>query len=168
MKKIIENAGKITFINRPIPVPYNYRIVYKISKIILIIGETCKRGGCSTIKLHIVSNAISSNKALKELEKFLEDNTNIVSIVRFDPALTRAVNYALGEQIIDIQANGKLKLNEKGKKLYEEIMNDNSIMIMEKDSLKNISNKLTEEKINEIIVSWRNCNVLDKSIKNSN
>ena len=50
----------------------------------------------------------------------------------------------------------------------EEIMNDNSIMIMEKDSLKNISNKLTEEKINEIIVSWRNCNVLDKSIKNSN
>ena len=126
MKKIIENAEKITFINRPIPVPYNYRIVYKISKIILIIGETCKRGGCSTIKLHIVSNAISSNKALKELEKFLEDNTNIVSIVRFDPALTRAVNYALGEQIIDIQANGKLKLNEKGKKLYEEIMNDNT------------------------------------------
>ena len=126
MKKIIENAEKITFINRPIPVPYNYRIVYKISKIILIIGETCKRGGCSTIKLHIVSNAISSNKALKELEKFLEDNTNIVSIVRFDPALTRAVNYALGEQIIDIQANGKLKLNEKGKKLYEEIMNDNA------------------------------------------
>ena len=111
-------------------------------------------------------NLYSENS--KELEKFLEDNTNIVSIVRFDPALTRAVNYALGEQIIDIQANGKLKLNEKGKKLYEEIMNDNSIMIMEKDSLKNISNKLTEEKINEIIVSWRNCNVLDKSIKNSN
>lgn len=168
MNEIIEDAKKITFINRPIQVPYNYRIVYKVCKIVLIIGETCKRGGCSTIKLHIISNAISSNKSLKELEKFLDDSSNNVSIVRFDPALTRAINYALAENIIDIQNNGKIKLSDKGKVLYQEVIEDKELMILEKDSLKNISNKLTEEKIEEIIVNWRNGNVSDKKIKNSN
>lgn len=168
MSEIIEDAKKITFINRPIQVPYNYRIVYKVCKIVLIIGEICKRGGCSTIKLHIISNAISSNKSLKELEKFLNDSSNNVSIVRFDPALTRAIDYALAEKIIDIQNNGKIKLSDKGKFLYQEVIEDKELMILEKDSLKHISNKLTEEKIEEIIVNWRNGNVSDKKIKNSN
>lgn len=168
MKKTVEEAKEITFVNRPIQVPYNYRIVYKICKIVLIIGITCRRGGCSTLKLHIISNAISSNEAFKELTKFIENTSNRVSIIRFDPALTRAINYALAEKIIDIQSNGKIKLTDIGKKLYDEILNDQDIMIMEKDTLNSISNKLTEDKIEEIIVNWRNSNAFDKEIKDNN
>lgn len=168
MKKIIEDAKEITFVNRPIQVPYNYRIVYKVCKIVLIIGTTCKRGGCSTLKLHIISNAVSSNEALKELRKFLENTSNRVSIIRFDPALTRAINYALAENIITIQVNGKIKLTDIGKNVYDEIMENKDIMIMEKDTLNNISDKLTEDKIDEIIVNWRNSNALDKEIKDNN
>ena len=168
MKKILEDAKEITFVNRPIQVPYNYRIVYKICKIVLIMGKACKRGGCSTLKLHIISNAISSNEALKELRKFLENTSNRVSIIRFDPALTRAINYALAENIIDIQANGKIKLTDLGKKIYDEILHDENIMIMEKDSLNSISDKLTEAKIEEIIANWRNSDAFDKEIKDNN
>lgn len=168
MKKIDKDAKEITFVNRPIQVPYNYRIVYKVCKIVLIIGTTCRRGGCSTLKLHIISNAISSNEALKELSKFLENKSNRVSIIRFDPALTRAINYALAENIIDIQADGKIKLTNIGKKVYDEIMENKEIMIIEKDTLNCISNKLTETKIEEIIIDWRNSNAFDKEIKDNN
>lgn len=168
MEKILEDAKEITFVNRPIQVPYNYRIVYKICKIVLIIGKTCKRGGCSTLKLHILSNAVSSNEALKELRKFLENTSNRVSIIRFDPALTRAINYALAENIIDIQANGKIKLTDIGRKIYDQILYDENIMIMEKDTLNNISDRLTEAKIEEIIANWRNSDAFDKEIKDNN
>lgn len=116
LEELFNEETKITFKNRPVAVPYNYRIIYKISQIILIIGTTCKRGGCSNIKLHIISNALSSNNMLKELVKLLDNKTEILPIVRFEPAVTRAVNFAIADGLIEIQnSNSKLKLTQKGK-----------------------------------------------------
>lgn len=162
LEELFNEETKITFKNRPVAVPYNYRIIYKISQIILIIGTTCKRGGCSNIKLHIISNALSSNNMLKELVKLLDNKTEILPIVRFEPAVTRAVNFAIADGLIEIQnSNSKLKLTQKGKDLYEEISKEDNLMIIEKYELNNIKDKLSDNIIERIVEKWEESNVTD-------
>ena len=160
LEEIFNEKTKIKFYDRPVAVPYNYRIIYKISQIVLIIGTTCPRGGCSSIKLHIISNALFANNVLEDLCKVLDDKNDMLPIVRFEPAITRAVNYAIADGFIELQkSNLKLKLTEKGKQLYNEIAKDNNIMILEKSELKIIGKKLTDDIINKILEKWGVSNV---------
>ena len=48
-------SDTIVFDAKPIAVPYNYRISYKISQLVLILSICSPRGGCSLIKLHMIS-----------------------------------------------------------------------------------------------------------------
>lgn len=162
LEELFNTNTKITFKNRPVAVPYNYRIIYKISQIILILGSVCKRGGCSNVKLHIISNALSSNNMLKELEKVIDDKTETIPIVRFEPAITRAVNFAIADGLIEIQSsNSKMKLTDKGKKIYSEILQDSDLMILEKQELSQIKDKLKDSVINRIIEKWGENSVTD-------
>ena len=161
IEKILNENTKIKFINRPIAVPYNYRIIYKISQIVLILGMICKRGGCSNIKLHIISNALSSHNVLKDLEKVLDNRKELLPVVRFEPALTRALNFAIADDYVVVQANSKFKLTSKGKELYEQIMQDKEIMILEKKDLENIKDKIDDRVIEKIVEKWRDIGVTD-------
>ena len=76
-------------------------------------------------------------------------------IVRFDPALNRALEYAIADEMIIQQGNGTYKLTEKGKKLAKEISNDEKIFKSEKETLNEISLNLTEERIKEISERWK-------------
>lgn len=159
--ELLNENTKIKFTNRPIAVPYNYRIIYKISQIVLILGNVCKRGGCSNIKLHMISNALTSHNVLLELEKVLNNTTDIPFIVRFEPALTRALNFAIADGLVEVQSNLKFKLTIKGKSLYEQIMQDKEVMILEKMDLKNIKDKINDNVIDRIVKKWGTMNVTD-------
>lgn len=162
LEELFNEETKIKFKNRPVAVPYNYRIIYKICQVVLILGTVCKRGGCSNIKLHIVSNALTSHSMLKELEKLLDDKIEMVPIVRFEPAVNRAVNFAIAEELVEIQSsNSKIKLTNRGKKLYDEIMKDNDMMILEKQELNVIKDKLKDSLIDRIVEKWEATNVTD-------
>lgn len=151
---------KIKFYDRPSAVPYNYRILYKISQIVLILGTVCKRGGCSTVKLHIISNALFSKNMLDELVKVLDNKIEMLPVVRFEPTITRAINYAVADNLVEIQkSNSKLKLTEKGKQLYNEIIENDDIMILEKNELKIIRDKINDDIINKILEKWGAPNV---------
>ncbi len=155
LEQFFNDKIKIKFQNRPIAVPYDYRIIYKVSQIVLIIGTVCKRGGCSSIKLHILSNALTSSSMLDELEKLFDNKIEIIPIVRFEQAVTRAVNFAIADKLIEIQSsNLKLKLTAKGRQLYEEIMNDDSIMVLEKEELNRVKDKIKDDVINRIVEKW--------------
>ena len=76
-------------------------------------------------------------------------------IVRFDPALNRALEYAVADAMIVQQGNGTYKLIEKGKKLVKAIIEDKEIFRSEKETLNEISLSLTEERIKEISERWK-------------
>lgn len=160
LEELFDDNTKIKFYDRPVAVPYSYRILYKVSQIILILGTICKRGGCSSLKLHIVSNALLSKNVLDELNKVLDNKTSILPVVRFEPALNRAINYAVADDLVEIQkSNSKLRLTEKGKKIYNEIIENNDIMILEKNELNIIKNKINDDVINKILEKWGASNV---------
>lgn len=154
-------TDEIVFNSKPDAVPYNYRISYKLSQICLMITLCCSgRSGCSLIKLHILSSALNTQDNMDMLEKYVNDKISYI-LVRFDPAINRAVKYALAEELIFQLKNGTLKLTEKGKNLVKEIRKDDNLMVREKEYLARIGNKLTTEKIENLMSTWRYGNAED-------
>lgn len=148
-------SDEIIFNAKPDAVPYNYRISYKIGQLCLIFAMCCGRSGCSLFKLHMISTSLYTNEEMHRLKEFSENIISTYPIIRFDPAINRAVKYALADKLIFQQSNGLFRLTEKGKEFVKMIRKDKSIMINEKKFLADLSNKLTEGKIKELMTVWR-------------
>lgn len=156
---LLEYVKSVKVERKPIAVPYNYRIMYKISQLILIIYYCCSsRKGCSLEKLHMISTSITSKNDYERLSSFINGKQNII-IIRFDPAVNRAITLALAEELLCRQVNGLFKLSKKGKKFAEELDKDKTLMVREKELMQRISTNLTEEKINGLMADWRINNV---------
>lgn len=156
------NFREIRFVERPKAIPYNYRISYKIAQIVLIIGKTVIRGGCSFLKIQIISQALKSNENFKELLNFANEQSLFSNIIKFDPAINKAIEYALVDNILTKQKDGKFKLTTLGKEIYKEIEEDENLMCREKKNIKEISGKINEDKIKEILDVWRNYSAKNK------
>lgn len=149
---IISNT--IEFNSKPEAVPYNYRISYKISQLLLIISYCC-RGGCSLIKLNMISIAMCTQKEKQQLLNFSKDKLVEIPIIRFDPAVNRALLFAISDGLIIQQKDGKFKLSTKGKSFVRIIKSEDNLMINEKRFLLELSTNLTEDKIKSIMDLWR-------------
>ena len=146
----------IIFDAKAVAVPFNYRISYKVSLICLIIGKCCGKKGCSAIKLQMINAAIQSAAGRKELLNVITKHCiDETALIRFDPAISRAINFALTDKLIYQQGNGLFRLAENGKRLLELIYKDLTLMTIEKAYFDEITSRLTEEMIEEISQSWR-------------
>lgn len=150
------NCYGIVFDAKPDAVPYNYRISYKVSQICLILDKSCwGKSGCSPVKLHMISFALSSKMIMERLIAFTQSESAPPPIVRFDPAVNRAVSFAIADRLIFQASNGKYLLTDKGKNLVSEIEKDSKILTVEKQELKALSTKLSDEKIKHLTEVWR-------------
>lgn len=155
-------SDEILFNVKPDAVPYNYRISYKIAQLCLIMSICCGRGGCSLIKLHMISVGLSSKREMEKILAFVDDQLSSYTVVRFDPAVNRAIKYALADKLISQQMNGLFKFSDKGKLFAKQIIKLDYLMVNEKSFLTLIKCKLSEEKIKFLMSSWRYSNVENK------
>lgn len=115
----------------------------------------CGRGDvCSLVKLHMISFALIAPDNMRKLVEFVDENDNR-PLVRFDPAVNRALTYAIGYGLIEQQANGKYKLTCSGKQLAEHVKAVGDLMVTEIMSLNLLAKKLTEKKVEEVVDQWR-------------
>ncbi|MNB88333.1 hypothetical protein D3C75_353440 [compost metagenome] len=154
MERELIISDEIIFNAKPDAVPFNYRISYKIAQLSLILGMNA-RGGCSLMKLQMISIALSTNSDRERLWDFVNNRTNTYTVVRFDPAINRAIKYAIAEELFVQQKNGLFRLTSKGKNFVKKIMKDVDILRLEKMFLFTLANKLTEEKIKALTSFWR-------------
>jgi hypothetical protein len=158
MSLLPESVNKIRLVNRPIAVPYNYRIMYKLAQMVLIFGNCCGNKGCSMQKLQMISLGLSAKDEMDNLLAYV-NGTNQYPVIRFDPSVNRAILFGLAEQIVLRQANGLFRLTAKGKTFLDEITGDNQLLILEKDSLRQLTTRLTEDMIKNIMADWRTYDV---------
>lgn len=146
----------IIFNSKASAVPYNYRISYKIALICAIIGKCCGKKGCSAIKLQMINVATTNAKAKQQLFEIIDNPFAFeTKIIRFDPAISRAIDLALADEVIFRQSNGLYRLKDKGKLLLNKVYEDDSILVVEKNLLSELSNRLTEDIIDRIANNWR-------------
>jgi hypothetical protein len=150
----------IVFDAKPDAVPYNYRISYKVTQLCLILRICGWRDSCSLIKLHMISFALISRANMNRLLEFTE-GTSSAPIVRFDPAVNRALTYAIAYGFIEQQPNAKYKLSGHGQKLADQIKYVGDLMAVEISDLNMLAKNLPETKVKEIIDLWKVRNAKD-------
>jgi hypothetical protein len=147
--------GDIVFNAKPDAVPYNYRVSYKVSQLCLILRICGWGDSCSLTKLQMISLALFSRDNMAKLITFTENEFSTPPIVRFDPAVNKALTFAVAYGFVSQQKNGNYKLTKVGHNFAEQIKMSKDLMATEIQNLTELSKKLTESKINDLIDIWR-------------
>jgi hypothetical protein len=154
MKELL--IKKLLFNKRPIPLPVEYRPMYKIALIVMILKYCCRAETSNLLKLHLLSWSLVSEKNMKELRNYITSNFQTdFSVWGIEPALNRALQLAVAENICDIINGKNYILTEKGNKFFEMIKADKELFEIEKFFLTFIGkNHITENRIKAMTQKW--------------
>ena len=155
------HKNKISFKRKPIPIPAEYRPMYQIAIIVLILYNCCRSNTSSLLKLHLLSWSVFSNKNMDYLSFFLRSNcAGRKPIWKIDPALNRALILAIADKFCEMTSNKKYKLTPKGISFINTLNSDNELLITEKIFFKKIGKSgLTEDLV--IRLSQTNINYVE-------
>lgn len=147
---------KLSFTKRPIPLPAEYRPMYKIALIVIILKYCCRGESSNLLKLHLFSWALASEKNMIELRNYVTSNFQTdFSVWGIEPALNRALQLAVAENMCDIINGKNYKLTEKGNKFFEMIKADTELFDIEKSFLTFIGKThITDNRINAMTQKW--------------
>ena len=108
------------------------------------------------MKLHLLSWALASQKNMTELGNYITSNfKSDFSVWGIEPALNRALQLAVAENICEIVNGKNYKLTEKGNKFFQMIKADTELFDIEKSFLTLIGkNTITDSRITSMTQKW--------------
>lgn len=151
--EILEKLS-IKISERPNPVPYNYRLSFRMAELCLIIKESTSAGGVSLSKINILSDALSSQLSFVKVRSFIGEDEQEYRI-KYDPLVIRVLQYLIYDGLAVQQKNQKYKLTDKGKAYAKKIEADKSLLVREKELLNEVGKSLKEDKIQQLQLKWR-------------
>ncbi len=148
---IHELETDFVFRRRPLAIPGDLRPTWKIALLVLLLKNCCRGSRTSLSRLHVLSWALSAPDSQAALLAALSGQLDPRSlIVRFDPFLERALQYAIGEGLV-IHWRGKaVELTPMGKRLAAEIIATEDLFNSEKKFLALIGQDLSEKLVNRM------------------
>jgi hypothetical protein len=142
----------LRFTRRPMAIAAELRPDWKIGALLLILQISSRGGKSSLRRLHILNWALRSAKNREDFERVREHRQPLFNFqFRFEPALGRAINLAVGENYVEWVGGDRLQITAKGKRWVAEILKDESVMQEERDFLARIGKDITEAIATEMI-----------------
>lgn len=136
----------VIFRQRPISVPGDLRPAWRICVIVLLLQKCCRQCRSSTRRLHVLSWAVRDAEVGRALIRAIDGEVPPDTVlVRIEPALNRAVDFAIGEGLIRRQSSDRVELTADGKELAETIMKDTVVLGTEKAFVESIRFAVTED-----------------------
>ena len=133
-----------TFSTRPSRAPADRRVVWRIATLLLLVDKM--RGAQATLKqLHATSWAMRTSENHDVLLNALSGiRQPDLPVGRFDPTVNLALDVAVGERLLVRDAD-KFVMTQRGKRLLEQIKQDDSVLRTEKQFLGRIKGRLTQK-----------------------
>ena len=142
----------LTFVRRPVPVPADLRAEWRMAFICLAIQNCGRANKASLKKLHVLNWA---GRSAESRQAFVERlNGHLFSIsnpIRFDPALNRAIDLALGEGLLARDEKFSLYLEQNGTLWVDEIQKDKTCMANERKFFKSVGKRLSEKLVEKML-----------------
>lgn len=143
------------FQRRPLSLPEDLRPSWRIALLVLLMSGCCRGGKSSRARLHVLSWSVRSSGSLQDLLAATTGDLNPRSlIVRVDPFLDRAIDFAVGEGLIEHLGGKGLKLSVAGKAFATEIGSNADIFVVEKSFIETIGHKVTEDIVTKMF-GWK-------------
>jgi hypothetical protein len=155
-EEIEKNPKKITLTKRPIPLSVDYRPMYKITMILLVLKLNCTKSKSTLFKIHFLVWFIKSKEHMLLLYKHI-DSKNIINVTNWsiEPSVIRAIRIMIAENLIS-KDNDKYILSDIGESFINKILDDKDIFKQEKDFLKSIGKQMiTDAKIEKMLKEIR-------------
>ncbi|MFO0946454.1 MAG: hypothetical protein U1D30_10970 [Planctomycetota bacterium] len=136
----------------------------------MLLVDHCWAGRASVQQLQVLDWAIRTPQSRDVFLQFMQGKRapNQI-IVRYDPSLNRAVDFAFAEDLLTIRGDQetlffqdeekkgygqyRLFLARKGRELVAKLKEDEGLFTVEKQFLKSIGRKLTQKQV-EILFDW--------------
>ena len=148
----VGDSQSFRFTKRPMAIAAELRPDWKIAALLLVLHLSSRGGKSSLRRLHILNWALRSSKNRAEFEEVREHQQPLFSFqFRFEPALGRAINLAVGEKLVEWVGGDRLQITGKGERWVAEILKDESVMQEEREFLKRIGKSITEPLATEMI-----------------
>lgn len=134
------------FTRKPMPITAELRPDWKMASLVLIL-QLSSRGGKSSLKrLHVLNWAMRSRKFREEFEGMRDNPLPLFGFsVRFEPAFSRAIDFAAAEQFVSWVNGNRLQITAKGRKWAAQMLEDESFMRDEREFLSRIGKSVTED-----------------------
>lgn len=149
----------IKFSKKPISIPVDYRPMYKIGQIVMILSITCIGNKCSLLKLHLLSWALKADENKDKVLELIKNNYEPdIAVWGIEPALNRALLLCVAEGICIIE-HGKYLLTKKGEEFFKLIVKAD--VFKEEFIFLNFvgKRKITDNRIESISNKWSLFNV---------
>jgi len=158
-----------TFRRRPRSLPCSMRPGWRLHVLVLMLNQ-CRGGRASLEQLHVLNWAIRTEETRGLFLQFQQGaRTPNQVIVRYDPSLSRTIDFALAEKLVVRQEQQKeifdeeerpkkappyrVILAERGIRLLQQIQGMDDAFCAEKSFLKAIGKKVTQEQVSALF-TW--------------
>lgn len=136
----------ILFRTRPIHLPADLRPTWRIGLIAIMLKKACLQSRSSLQRLHVLNWGMSSVETRLSLQRAVRGDALPDSIlVRFDPFLSRAIDFAIGERLVVRRGGKAIELSASGKLLAEEIVAIEGVYAIERQFLQSVGYAITEK-----------------------
>lgn len=142
---LLDSEAQFTFRQRPLPLVAPMRAQWRIAVLCLTLKKCCRQSRSSLFRLHVLNWAVRTREAQKALLAVVEGRLSPEQmLVRFDPTLVVAIDYAIGERLILPQRNARYQLALEGQLLVAEVESDTSCLAFERRFLDRVGFNFTE------------------------
>jgi hypothetical protein len=144
------------FKRRPIAIAPDFRKDWKIALLLLIL-ELCSRGGKSSLKrLHVINWAVRSARHQREFEETRREDSPLFAFkVRFEPAFSRAIEFAEAQKLIAWVEGDRVQITELGRTYARGITKSAGILGEETAFLKRVGKSVTESEATRLLTGAR-------------
>ena len=134
------------------PIFADYRPLYKIVQLLLVLFLSSRGGKSSLIRLQLFNWVLKEEERRKLLSNAVRNKTLDTSVWGLDPSLNSAVQFALAEQLIERCSTGVI-LSDSGRIYIKELI-EKEILIEDIEFLTGIGKGITESMIEQASNSW--------------
>jgi hypothetical protein len=140
---------KFSFREQPIPLQPQLRVIWGLSILVLILHICCRGGRSSITRLHLLNWAVRNDENRERLTVILENRLSpFTNLIKCDPGFNRAIEYAIAESLVEVvdgSNNLRIRILQKGRKLANEIIEEEHCLQDEKAFLREKCASVTEE-----------------------
>lgn len=143
-----------TFSRVPTSIPADLRPNRIISIILLILKLNCRSSKGSLLKIQFLCWVLKHDFIMDYILKNISDKEYKYSlpVVHLDPAINRAIQFSISDDLIAFISSGKIQITEKGDKYISEILKENNMFTKEIDFLKSLGKRISEIQISNILM----------------
>ncbi len=122
--------------------PADLRRYWRVPLILLVV-DSCWGRSATRTQLHVLGSALLRSDVRQALPQLLAGGTPDWAPIRYDPALERGIDLAIGSGLLAHEATGRFTLTGSGNSLLEQIRSEESVLRSERDAIDRLPRRFT-------------------------